>query len=193
MGRRRARRRSPSGPSWRSAASSASWPAISSSAGTWARSRAFVQVLLEMSSCRAKGLRAFCRLREGVLQLTRKKTAAGGIVGLDIEAGSIAAAEIGSNGSAQVSAAAIEPLSPGAFRDGEVADPDRLGEGLKSLFGRHKLSKSVRLGIANQRVVVRTLRLPAIEDPKEMDAAVRFQAQEQMPMPLHPALPEPQG
>jgi len=131
-------------------------------------------------------------LREGVLQLTSKKTAAGGIVGLDIEAGSIAAAEIGSNGSAQVSAAAIEPLSPGAFRDGEVADPDLLAEGLKSLFGRHKLSKSVRLGIANQRVVVRTLRLPAIEDPKEMDAAVRFQAQEQIPMPLDQAVLEHQ-
>jgi len=127
-----------------------------------------------------------------VLQLTRKKTAAGGIVGLDIEAGSIAAAEIGSNGSSQVSAAAIEPLPPGAFRDGEVADPDRLAEGLKSLFGRHKLSKSVRLGIANQRVVVRTLRLPAIEDPKEMDAAVRFQAQEQIPMPLDQAVLEHQ-
>jgi type IV pilus assembly protein PilM len=131
-------------------------------------------------------------LREGVLQLTRKKTAAGSVVGLDIEAGSVAATEIRSNGSVQVSAAAIEPLSPGAFRDGEVADPDRLAEGLKSLFGGHKLSKSVRLGIANQRVVVRTLRLPAIEDPKEMDAAIRFQAQEQIPMPLDQAVLEHQ-
>lgn len=127
-----------------------------------------------------------------MLQLTRKKTAAGGIVGLDIEAGSIAAAEIESNGSVQVSAAAIEPLPAGAFHEGEVADPDGLAAGLKSLFGRHKLSKSVRLGIANQRVVVRTLRLPAIEDPKEMDAAIRFQAQEQIPMPLDQAVLEHQ-
>ena len=50
----------------------------------------------------------------------------------------------------------------------------------------------MRLGIGNQRVVVRTLRLPAIEDPKEMEAAVRFQAQEQIPMPLDQAVLEHQ-
>jgi type IV pilus assembly protein PilM len=36
------------------------------------------------------------------------------------------------------------------------------------------------------------MRLPAIEDPKEMEAAVRFQAQEQMPMPLDQAVLEHQ-
>lgn len=127
-----------------------------------------------------------------MLQLTRKKTAAGGVVGLDIEAGSIAAAEIRSNGLVQVSAAAIEPLPAGVFHEGEVADADGLAEALKSLFGKHKLSKRVRLGIGNQRVVVRTLRLPAIEDPQEMEAAVRFQAQEQIPMPLDQAVLEHQ-
>jgi type IV pilus assembly protein PilM len=126
------------------------------------------------------------------LQLTRKKKA-GGIAGLDIEAGSIAATEIeGSNGSTRVTASAIQPLEPGAFHDGEVLDPDRLAAALKELFAKNKLSKRVRLGIGNQRVVVRTLRLPAIEDPKEMEAAVRFQAQEQIPMPLDQAVLEHQ-
>ena len=46
----------------------------------------------------------------------------------------------------------------------------------------------MRLGIANQRVVVRTLRLPAIEDPNELAAAVRFSAQEQIAMPLDQAV-----
>lgn len=124
-----------------------------------------------------------------MLQLRRQKKTAE-VVGLDIEAGSIAAAEI--DGSAQVTATAIQTLPPGAFREGEVADPASLAEALKSLFGQHKLSKRVRLGIGNQRVVVRTLRLPAIEDPKEMAAAVRFQAQEQMPMPLEQAVLEHQ-
>jgi type IV pilus assembly protein PilM len=120
----------------------------------------------------------------------RKKTV--NVVGLDIEAGSIAATELHVNGTAQVSVAAVEPLPPGAFGEGEVADPDALVAALKSLFGAHKLSKRVRLGVANQRVVVRTLRLPAIEDPKELEAAVRFQAQEQMPMPLDQAVLEHQ-
>jgi type IV pilus assembly protein PilM len=130
-------------------------------------------------------------LGEGVLQLTRKKKT-GEIVGLDIEAGSIAAAEVRSNGAVQLSAAAIEPLPAGAFHDGEVTDADILSEALKSFFSKHKLSKQVRLGIGNQRVVVRTLRLPAIEDHKEMKAAVRFQAQEQIPMPLDQAVLEHQ-
>jgi type IV pilus assembly protein PilM len=126
-----------------------------------------------------------------VFSLTRQKKT-GSVVGLDIEAGSIAATEVRSNGTAELTAAAVGPLAPGAFHEGEVLDPDSLAEGLKSLFAEHKLSKQVRLGIGNQRVVVRTLRLPAIEDPKEMEAAVRFQAQEQMPMPLDQAVLEHQ-
>jgi type IV pilus assembly protein PilM len=106
------------------------------------------------------------------------------IVGLEIEAGSIGAAEVRSNGSVTLEAAATAPLPPEAFRDGEVADSDTVAETLRSLFAEHKLSKRVRLGIANQRVVVRTLRLPAIDDPGELAAAVRFAAQEQIAMPL---------
>ena len=122
--------------------------------------------------------------------LTKQKT--GPVVGLDIEADSIAATEVAVNGLAQVSASAIGSLEPGAFHEGEVLDPERLSAALKSFFAEHKLSKRVRLGIGNQRMVVRTLRLPAIEDPKEMEAAVRFQAQEQMPMPLDQAVLEHQ-
>jgi type IV pilus assembly protein PilM len=123
------------------------------------------------------------------MQLTRQKKPTA-VVGLEIEAGSLAAAEVSVNGTTQVSAAGIEALPPGAFQEGEVVDPDALADGLKTLFSSHKLSKRVRLGIANQGVVVRTVRLPAIEDPKELEAAVRFQAQEQMPMPLDQAVLE---
>ncbi len=122
--------------------------------------------------------------------LTKKQT--GPVAGLDIEAGSIAATSVAANGSLQVTGSAIGPLEPGAFHEGEVLDPDRLAAALKSLFAEHKLPKRVRLGIGNQRLVVRTLRLPAIENPKEMDAAIRFQAQEQVPMPLDQAVLEHQ-
>jgi len=128
------------------------------------------------------------------MRLTRqkKKKKTGAVVGLDIEAGSVAATEVEVNGSAKVTAGAIEPLAPGAFGEGEVLDPDAVAGALKSLFSKHKLSKRVRLGVGNQRVVVRTVRLPAIEDPKELDAAIRFQAQEQIPMPLDQAVLEHQ-
>jgi type IV pilus assembly protein PilM len=121
------------------------------------------------------------------MQLTRQKTAPS-VVGLDIEAGSVAATEVTVNGSVQVKAAAVEPLAPGAFHEGEIANPDALVDALEELFSKHKLSKRVRLGLANQGVVVRTMRLPAIEDPKELAAAVRFKAQEEIPMPLDQAV-----
>jgi type IV pilus assembly protein PilM len=125
------------------------------------------------------------------MRLTRQKKT-DTIVGLDIEGGSVAATEVRVNGSVQVTASAVGALPPGAFHEGEVLDADSLASGLKSFFSENKLAKQVRLGLANQRVVVRTLRLPAIEDPKELEAAVRFQAQEQMPMPLDQAVLEHQ-
>lgn len=121
-----------------------------------------------------------------MLQLPKKKDTA--LVGLEIEAGSIAAAEVENNGVAHLSAAAIAPLPPGAFHDGEVTDAGAVAEALAALFSEHKLSRRVRLGVANQRVVVRTLRLPAIEDAGELEMAVRSQAQEQIPMPIEQAV-----
>jgi len=110
------------------------------------------------------------------------------LVGLEIEAGSIGAAQVVANGEVRVGVAAVQPLPPEAFTDGEVTDPDSVATALRSLFSANKLSKRVRLGIANQRVVVRTLRLPAIEDPKELDSAIRFSAEEQLPMPIDQAV-----
>lgn len=109
------------------------------------------------------------------------------IVGLDIEPGYVAAAEVAGPGGA-VERAATAPLAPGLIRDGEVVDVDALAEALRAFFKEHGLGKRVRLGVANQRIVVRTLDLPRIEDRKELDAAVRFQAQEQVPMPLEQAV-----
>ena len=110
------------------------------------------------------------------------------VTGLEIEAGSVAAVEVGVNGTTQLRAHGVEPLSPGAFREGEVTDAGALSEALKDLFAKHSLGKRVRLGIANQRVVVRTMRLPAIDDPEQLEAAIRFQAQDQIPMPLENAV-----
>ena len=67
---------------------------------------------------------------------------------------------------------------------GDVVDQDVLSEVLRELFATSRLSKRVRVGVANQRTVMRTLELPPLEEGKELAAAVRFQAQDQVPMPL---------
>lgn len=80
------------------------------------------------------------------------------------------------------------PLPADTVRDGEVMDQDALGDVLRELFASSGLSKRVRVGVANQRTVLRTLELPPITDRKELAAAVGFQAQEQVPMPLSNAV-----
>ena len=109
------------------------------------------------------------------------------MVGLEIEAGSVAATEVHVNGRPEVIGHGIMELEPGVFSEGEVGDVDNLANALRELVAQNKLGKDVRLGVANQRVVVRVLHLPLIQDEKELDAAVRFQAQEQLPMPADQA------
>lgn len=106
------------------------------------------------------------------------------VVGLDIEPSFLAAAEVRSNGAIAVERAATTPLEPGVMRDGEVTDVDGLAAALKPFFAENDLGRRVRLGVANQRIVVRTIDVPNLSDPKELAAAVRFQAQDQIPMPL---------
>jgi type IV pilus assembly protein PilM len=75
-------------------------------------------------------------------------------------------------------------------REGEVLDVETLAGTLRTLFAEHKLGKRVRVGVANQRIVMRTLDLPPLTDAKDIASAARFQAQEQIPMPLDQAVLE---
>jgi type IV pilus assembly protein PilM len=111
------------------------------------------------------------------------------LVGLDIDATGIVAASVSVNGRLRVEHAAFAALEPGIIRDGEVADVDGLAEALRTLYQANKgLDKHVRVGLANQKIVVRVIDLPYLEDAKEIDAAVRFHAQDQLPMPLEHAV-----
>jgi type IV pilus assembly protein PilM len=123
--------------------------------------------------------------------LGRKPRDGGVIVGVEIEAGSVAAVEARLvDGVPRVIAAGVQPLEPEAFRDGEVTEPAVVASAFRALFTSTGMGRRVRLGIANQRLVVRTLRLPLIESPEELETAVRFSAQEQIAMPLDEAVIE---
>ena len=110
------------------------------------------------------------------------------IVGLDIQPGHVAAVQAHVNGGITVKHAAGAPLPADIVREGEVLDEGVLAETLRDLFKNGDLDRRVRLGVANQRTVLRTLDLPPVDDRKEIEAAVRFQAQEQVPMPLSNAV-----
>jgi type IV pilus assembly protein PilM len=104
-----------------------------------------------------------------------------GIVGLDLDGQFLAAVQASGDG---VSRAVSADLPPGIISDGEVTDVPALSEALKDFFKTYNLPRRVRLGVSNQQIVVRHLELPRIEDPAELDAAVRFQASEAIAMPL---------
>jgi type IV pilus assembly protein PilM len=111
------------------------------------------------------------------------------LVGLDIEPSAVTAAQVSVNGSISIDRAATVPLEAGVVRDGEVADVEGLADALRTLYRENKgLDKRVRIGIANAKIVVRTIELPPISDRKELETAVRFRAQDEIPMPLDAAV-----
>jgi type IV pilus assembly protein PilM len=110
------------------------------------------------------------------------------LVGLDIQPGLVAAVQARANGALVVERAVGADLDADVVREGDVADGAALSEALRKLFHGSHLSKRVRIGIANQRIVMRTLELPPVTDRKDLAAAVQFQAQDQVPMPLSNAV-----
>jgi len=108
-----------------------------------------------------------------------------GTIGLDIDGRYLAAAEV--HAGSIVRAASLD-LPDGLVREGEVTDAPALGQQLKSFVAEAGLPRKVRLGVANQQIVVRVIELPRIEDEKQRDVAVRFQAAEAIAMPLDEAV-----
>ena len=111
------------------------------------------------------------------------------LVGLKIGASGLAAARVANNGQAELLQLAREPLDPGVVVGGELRDPEALSEALKAFFRKHKLPRrGIRLGIANNRIGVRTLDIVGIADPKQLANAIRFRAQEALPIPVEEAV-----
>lgn len=123
------------------------------------------------------------------LTLTRRRApraarSHGTVVGLDIQPGEIVAAELQPGAGVVVQRAVAAPLGMGVMRDGEVSEVDELAAALKLLFAEHKLPTRVRVGLASQRAVMRTIDLPPLQDAKDIEAALRLQAADHIAMPL---------
>jgi type IV pilus assembly protein PilM len=117
-----------------------------------------------------------------------RRSGGGEVVGLDIQPGFVAAVQATVNGTIAAERAAWVELAADTVRDGEVFDEALLSDAIRELFRDSGLSKRVRVGVANQRTVLRLLELPPVTDHKELAAAVAFQAQDQVPMPLNNAV-----
>jgi type IV pilus assembly protein PilM len=107
-------------------------------------------------------------------------------IGMDMDSGAIKAVQISTGGgSYTLRHVGYHRLPPGTIVEGEVADHDLLAAEIKEFWSSHSFKgKSVILGVANQKVVVRLLDFPRIEDAEDLKSAIGFEAQEHIPMPL---------
>jgi type IV pilus assembly protein PilM len=109
------------------------------------------------------------------------------VVGLKVGASQLAAAVVSdANGTHELVQLARSPLEAGVVVDGEVRDPSALVHALKSFFDEHKLPRrDVRIGLASNRIGVRTFDIVGIDDPERFDNAVKFKAHEVLPVAVH--------
>lgn len=111
-----------------------------------------------------------------------------GAVGLDIGASAVRIAQVsGGKGEASLLSFAQVALPQGAVVDGEVVDPGPVSEAIAQVWKMAKIrGKGAILGVSNQRVVVRQVDLPYLEE-KEFRASLRFQAADYIPMSVEDA------
>jgi type IV pilus assembly protein PilM len=112
----------------------------------------------------------------------------GSAVGMDIGTSAVRIAEVTrGRGGASLVRFGQAALPEGAVVDGEIVDAGPVSETVAQLMKRTKVrSKKAILGVANQRVVVRQVDLPYL-DEKEFRASLRYQAADHIPMPTEDA------
>jgi type IV pilus assembly protein PilM len=111
------------------------------------------------------------------------------VIGLDVDRGALKAVQLSkSGGNYTLRHVGYHRLPPGAIIEGEVADPEVLAAEIKEFWSSHSFNgKSVILGVANQRVIVRLLNFPRM-DEADLRSAIGFEAQDHIPMPLEEAV-----
>jgi type IV pilus assembly protein PilM len=129
------------------------------------------------------------RLRRRERSEAKSASARSQVVGLKIGASQIAAAQVVNRGGPRIVRMARMPLQRGVVVGGELREPEELATVLKAFFKKNKLPRTnVRLGISNNRIGVRTFEITGIEDSQQLANAVRFRAQETLPIPLDEAV-----
>jgi type IV pilus assembly protein PilM len=106
-------------------------------------------------------------------------------VGLDIGTEAIRAAVVDVGKSSSVLRRFAEmPLPAGSVVAGDIVEPGAVQEAVAALWKRHRLPKKrVVIGIANQRVIVRQVDVPHLEE-EELQEALPYQVQDVIPIPV---------
>ncbi|MGH2786145.1 MAG: type IV pilus assembly protein PilM [Actinomycetota bacterium] len=111
------------------------------------------------------------------------------LLGLDIGTSAVRAAEVSMKTEPPtLTRFASAPLPRGAVVGGEIIDTDAVVSALREAIRRGRFQvRNTALGLANQKVVVRQIEMPAMEE-EELKGALQFQAQEFIPIPIEDAI-----
>lgn len=110
-------------------------------------------------------------------------------IGLDIGTYGVRAVQLGfAKGRPVLEKFAQVALPPGAIREGEIVDGPAVSAVIRRLWREVGFkSNDVVIGVGNQRVLVRQVELPAMSRA-ELAAALPFEAQELIPIPVEDAV-----
>ena len=110
-------------------------------------------------------------------------------IGLDIGTEHVRVAQVKPSGAGyQVTGYGAVVLPMGSVVDGEIVDAQAVTRAIGELWraaGIH--GKEVAIGVSNQKVVVRLIDLPYMED-SELQGAIQYQAQDYIPIPVEDAI-----
>jgi type IV pilus assembly protein PilM len=104
------------------------------------------------------------------------------VIGLDVGTDAVRVAEVALGRNPRLLRFGQVGLPPGAVREGEVADPDAVAFALRRLWKNVGLrQKSVRVGIASARVILRTVDVPRLSD-SDTRSALALQLEDYVPL-----------
>ena len=111
------------------------------------------------------------------------------LVALDIGSFAVRAAELSVNGGEPVFQRFAQVTLPfGAVQDGEVADAAAVTHAIRRLWSEGGFTgRRVIVGVATERLVVRQAEFPAMSE-EDLQAALRFEAQDLIPIPVDDAI-----
>jgi type IV pilus assembly protein PilM len=120
---------------------------------------------------------------------TRQKESMPVAVGLDVGTEAVRAAVVEVGKAAPILRRFAEmPLPDGAVVAGDIVDEGAVKEAVAALWKRNRLPrKRVVIGIANQRVIVRQVDVPHLEEEELVDA-LPYQVQDVIPIPVEEAV-----
>jgi type IV pilus assembly protein PilM len=111
-----------------------------------------------------------------------------GVIGLDVGTNAVTVAEVVPGSPPRLVAFGQVALAREVMREGEIVDADAVTEAISRLRTELGLRRArVRVGVASPRLIVRQVEMPVMTR-EELAGALRFQAQELIPIPLDEAV-----